>query len=99
MQFGESRNNLPNTGFKKEDNCIDNPLRKRKPEKTIKGNRDGIICLYHVVSPVFTRAALLTGLVNNKNTNNTAVIGGRVLFKRIDVYRFILKIKQTNSLF
>ena len=56
------------------------------PESTIKGNKDGIICLDHVVSPVFTKDILLTELVKSRNINNNAVIKGRYLLYKSDVF-------------
>lgn len=48
-------------------------MRRRIPDKTIKGNRDGIILVHHVVSPDRTSFELLTGLVNNKKIKRMLV--------------------------
>ena len=77
MQLGDKRNIFPNKGFTSDESCLDKPLRNNTPERTINGNREGIICLYQVVSPVFTKKELLIGLVNNRNINSIPVISGR----------------------
>ena len=68
------------------DNCREIPLRRRIPESTIKGNRDGIICLYQVVRPVFTREMLLTGLVRRRNINNSPVNNGKYFVYKADIF-------------
>lgn len=78
---------------------MDNPVRSKKPDSTINGNKDGIICLYQVVSPVFTSEMLLTGLVNNNMINKRHVINGRYFVTTV-IFRYfkvILKfLKETN---
>ena len=58
-------------------------MRSKIPERTIKGNKDGIILVHQVVSADKTRRELLTGLVNNKNIKRMLVSKDR-LFKNMD---------------
>ena len=68
---------MPKIGYSNLERRYDKPVRSKIPDKTIKGNREGIILVHQVKSPDITRVELVTGSVNSKKINRILVSKGR----------------------